>query len=311
MPGSFYMPMEIFNGIALTLFALVPIVFLVVTAHPEWGARRVAQMSMRARLPVGFPSTERSIRARTRALTRADMWGLLVAIAFVGSMSVLTPLGASPYFLWFFAIAIIFGVLTVSAAVVTTRERLFSPAPAAPRVARVQSLSIGDYIGRWRVWTPTALLAATGLLIVAVVVTVAVGAVAPDQLAWVGATAALAVAAFLTGRAAERRVLSQPQPASDTVELAWDDLFRKDALSTLRMAAAMAAWLPFGLCVAILLRAGLPFASSGWEATLGLFPWWGIPVLQVVYLLGQGRLPAALYPEFLRAPALAPEGEPA
>lgn len=296
------MPMEIFNGLLLAVFMLVPIVFLVVTRPADWGAGRVAQMSLRARLPLGAATTERSIRARTRALTRANMWGLLAALAVVASMFVLTPLGASPFFLWFVALAVLLGVMTVSAAVVNTRERLFSPAPTAPRVARAQTLTTADYIGRWRARIPAAVLGGTGLLLAGVVVAVGLGAVQPTLLVWLGAAVLLGVAAALVGRAAESRVLAQPQPATDTLELAWDDLFRSDALSTLRMGTAMAAWLPFGLALSILLRAGLPFASTGWEATLGAFPWWGVPVLQLVYTLQQGRLSHRLYPAFLRQP---------
>ncbi|MGA7148363.1 MAG: hypothetical protein WBX17_07750 [Microbacterium sp.] len=309
MDRGFYLPMEVFNGILLACFAVVPVVVLVLTTRADWGVNRVAQMSLRARLPIGSASIRHSIRERTRTLTRANMWGVLAAVGVVGSMFVLTPLGMSPSFLWFLALGILLVTMAVSAAVVTTRERLFSPAPAAPRVARARALTTRDYIGRACTLIPIGIFIGAGVLIACVVVAFWAGAVAPGLLLWIAAATLIAVTAGLLGRWAERRVLAQPQPATDTLELAWDDLFRGDALSTLRMGAAMAAWLPFGVGVSILMRAGLPFASTGWEATLGVFPWWGIPILQLVYTMQQGRLPRDLYPDWLRQPS--PAGAPA
>ncbi|MDN3496079.1 hypothetical protein QL996_09085 [Planococcus sp. APC 4015] len=302
MDGSSFIPLEIFNGVLLSLFALVPIVVLIVTARAGWGVGRVAQMSMRARLPLGAATMERSIRARTRTLMRVNMWGLLVAIGALAVVLVLTPLGGTPYFIWLFTIVLLFGVLTISAAVVNTRERLFSPAPAAPRVARVQSMRTADYVGRWIDRIPGWILLVSGLFAGGASIVALNGLVPMTALGWLGAAMVIAVGAAFIGRWAERRVIAQPQPASDTVELAWDDLFRTDALSILRMGAAMAAWFPLGLAAAMLMRAGLPLASSGWEAMLGLFPWWGIPIIQVVFLWRQGRLREPLYPAFLRAP---------
>lgn len=294
--------MEFFNAIMLALFAIVAVAFLVITAPRDWGAGRVARLSLRARLPLGSASTERSIRSRARTLTRVNMWALLVALAAMGAMLLLTPLGESPYFLLFVAITILLGVLTISTAVVNTRERLFSPAPAAPRIARVRSVSTEEYIGRPRALLPVVLLGVAAVLVPGVVAAVLAGWLAVDWLPWLAAACMLTAGAVIVVRVAERCILAQPQPASDTVELAWDDLFRADALSTLRMGAAMAAWLTLGLAGALLLRAGLPFASSAGEAVLGLFPWWGIPALQVLYTLRQGRLPDRLYPVILRGP---------
>ncbi|GAA1844266.1 hypothetical protein ACFQZV_10735 [Microbacterium koreense] len=298
MDGSIHIPFEVFNALLLALFAVVPIVALVITANPEWGDARVAQLSLRARLPLGQDTTRRSLRQRSRALLRANMWGLLATMLVFGSITFLTPLGTSPFMGWFLALAILFVVVTGCSAIVTTRERLFSPAPAAPRVARAQTLTVREYVGRWRAALPIVLLVCAAILGVAAGIAIILGAIPRSYAPWLAATGALAVAATVAGWAIERRILAQPQPASDTLELAWDDLFRTDALATLRMGAAMVAWLPVGLATALLVLAAIPFATA--ESILGLFPWFGIPLLQVIYAIGQNRLAPRLYPDFLR-----------
>lgn len=302
-PTSFWIPTMIFNVALLCLFAAVPVVFLIVSRKPTWGDGRAYATSMRARLPFGTDAVHRSVRARLRSVIRANMWGLLVAILVMGTLFLTTPLATSPYAMWVLTLILLVVVLAGGTLAAQLRERLFSPVPDAPRVARPIALTTRDYLGRWRAIVPVALLLAATAATAALVITTIIG-IAPlsPTLATVGALL-LALAATVGTRWAERRILDRPQPASDTLELAWDDLFRADALGSLRMSAAMTALLPFGMAAIFLVSVWLPRQPPELTTLMGLFPWWGIPALQVLYALGSGKLPPALYPEFLRVPA--------
>ncbi len=318
MSGSFEMPMMVFNLILLCALAAIPIVVLIVSARPGWGDASAYRTSMRARLPFGNDAVHRSVRARLRRITRVNMWGLLGAIVVLGVLFLATPLASTPYALWILTLLILVVALAGGTLVGQLRERLFAPEPEAPRIARLTDLRTRDYLGAWRTVTPVVLLiAATAGTLVLGILTVS-GRVPLEMLLLTAGALVLAIAAAIGTRLLERHVLAQPQPASDTLELAWDDLFRVDALSSMRMSAAMTAWLPLGMVGAMLVSlvidggislftSGPPFRSSpDLTELMTLFPWWGIPVLQIVYTLGNGRLPAALYPAFLRTPVGAP-----
>lgn len=311
-PLSFEIPTAVFNVALLCLFAAVPVVFLIVTARAGWGDSRAFQTSMRAKLPFGSDAVHRSVRERLRRITRTNMWGLLGAIVVMGTLFLTTSIARTPYAMWILTLLIVVGVLAGGTLTGQLRERLFSPAPEAPRVARLVALRPRDYLGGWRTLTPVVLLGSAAAGTAALAVATATGLLPPEVLVMAVGGLALAVAVTVGTRLAEQRVLAQPQPASDTVELAWDDLFRADALGTLRMSASMAAWLPLGLAVAagvsLLIDGGVsalvadprPAPAADLDALMALFPWWGIPALQVLYALGAGRLPASLYPAFLR-----------
>lgn len=300
-----------FNAFMLVSLTVVALVMLIVSHRSDWGEKGAYRAAVRAMLPFGTEIVAASVRRRTRTEVRAKMWGAIITLVLAVVVFTVTPLSASPYFLWLVTLMLLVGVLTVTAATVSVHERLFSPTPAAVRVARSRRLATRDYLGGLRRRTPDALLALAVVATVLVALAQSVTAIPTGPAVLTYAGLGFAVLVGIGTRIAEDRVLDQAQPASNTLELAWDDLFRADALSSLRLGAAMAAWLPLGLATAFLATVVLRPHDPDASLIAGLFPWWGLPVLQVVYLAGQGRLPAALYPEFLRAPALAPEGGPA
>jgi hypothetical protein len=297
-----------FNGGVLCGIAVVAVIALAASHRKDFGDTASYRASVRARLPFGSEEMAVSIRRRTRMLLRANMWGLLATATVATAVFVSTPLSSSPQFLWLVTLSIFLVVLTAGSVAVGLRERLFHPAPTAMRVARARALGVADYVGRARRLAPLLLLIAAAGSCVALAVSDAMRPVGFVPLALTCAALAFALVATIGGRYAERLVLAQPQPASDTLELAWDDLFRADTLSVLRMGAATAAWLPLGLAVTVLADAWLLQGPADFAA---LFPWWGIPALQVLYTLGQGRLPDPLYPDFLRPAAHSTEEQPA
>lgn len=294
------------NGGVLAGMGLVAIVFLIATRSSEYGSIVAYRMSVRARLPFGSEAVAVSVRRRARALVRGNMWGLLIVVGIACIIFASTPLSSSPQFLWIVTVLIFLGVLTASALVVTLRERLFAPSPTAARVARVQIVGIRDYLGPWLRRTPDLLLVAALIVSAALALTQIVRGV--DMLAATlsYASLALGIVLFVGTRIMERAVLAQPQPASSTLELAWDDLFRTDTLNTLRMSAAAGMWLSLGLSATLLVVSWLA-AAHDMQSVAGLFPWWGVPAIQLVYLFAQGRLPSALYPDHLSVSPVDPK----
>lgn len=284
------------NGILLLGFTLVPIVTLIATRNPDSGATRAHRYSVRARLPFGSDEVAQSVRRHVRTVTRTNMWALLAVMVLSLVAFAIVPWRGSPFFLWGVLVLLLLVVLGGAPLISGLRERLFSPAPTAIRIARGRQMRTRDYLGPWRRLTPTVLLA---LAIVAVVAAFAWQPVARHRaepwMLWLCAGALmLAIAVSIGTHLAERAVLAQPQPASNTLELAWDDSFRADVLGSLRLAAASAAWISLGVATTTLWVSFAPNAEF-----LYSFPWWALPLLQVLYTLGEGRMRESLYPEFL------------
>ncbi|MFB7890816.1 hypothetical protein ACFC1I_01265 [Microbacterium sp. NPDC056044] len=300
MPMEFEVPFAAFNMVVLTVVAVIPVVVLCVARRDSWGTAMVYRMSMRAKLPIESWDMWRSIRDRSRVLVRANMWGLLVSVILFAALLIWTPIGSSPFALWILTLTLVIGILGVTSAIVGVRERLFSPAPAAVRIARPSALRTRDYLPGWAVQLPLWLIGAAALGCTALTIAWVDGAIAAATAAMASVALAFAALALVACRVAERRVLAQPQPATNTLELAWDDLFRRDALGALRMSVAMAAWPAVGVAGSALFLVALGHTAPDAARVLTTFPWFGIPCIQVAYTLLSGRLPSKLYPEYLR-----------
>ncbi len=296
MPSSYYMPMEVFNGIVLVLFALLPTGILIATARPGWGEHLTYRASVRARLPISSERMAQVLAARTRKIVRANMWGMLAAMAVVASMFVLVPLGVDPNLIWVLALAVLLGTMVLSEVVLTLRERVFAPAPTEPRVARADALTVGDYLDPVRRFTPLFLFVGTVIIWIAIAVVAVPSRLEPSAIGLLMLVSVIAIVGMAAGRRAEARVLDQPQPASSSLGLAWDDLVRADALGTLRMAQSVLLWLPIGMTLPAIFEAFAP-ASPGLSTTIAMLPWIGIPVIQLTYNVTSGRLPRRLQPD--------------
>ena len=287
------------NGILLLGFTLVPIVTLITTRRADWGTTRAHRYSMRAQLPFGSEAVALSVRRHLRAVMRTNMWALLGVMVLALVTFAVAPWRGSPFFLWGVTLTLLLAVFGGAPLISGLRERLFSPAPIAVRIARGRHMRTSDYLGRWRLLTPTVLLALAMLAVSAVFAAAAwqPGVLHPAEpwMLWLsGIVLLFAIAVFVGTRVGERAVLARPQPASNTLELAWDDSFRADVLSSLRLSAATAAWLSLGTATTTLWVSFAPNAEF-----LPSFPWWALPFLQVLYTLSEGRMRASLYPEFL------------
>ncbi|MET2012846.1 hypothetical protein ABXJ56_14985 [Microbacterium chocolatum] len=308
MPLDLADPVQILTASFLLALAVFAVVMLSISRRRSWAERQAFRLSERAGLPFGTDTVHDAVVARVRRSATVSLSSILVAVSVTAVLWLAVPVARSPYLLWTLAFVILVVIIAGSTLIEQLRDTTFHPAPSDPRVARLTSVGIRHYLDGWRTRTPDVLLFIGAVATIGVGIASIVALVPPT---WVGvALLALvfAVAVRVTTTAMERRILAHPQPAKDGLQLAWDDLFRSDALRSLRMSAALAAWVPVGLSFAVLLRAGLPLSTTDAAAVLGVFPWWGIPALQVLYTLGQGRLSPDLFPRGSRA---TPDGSPA
>ncbi|MCP2637126.1 hypothetical protein K0817_011210 [Microbacterium sp. HD4P20] len=282
-------------GVSIVVCAVV--VILVSTRSSAYA--RADRFSQQIRLPYGSARTRESVVARVQSASRASALAMLVGI-LAAAWLLLTPLAATPAF----PLYVIFPVLIATAivsALASVRERLFHPAPNAPRVARARAVGVVDYLDPVRRMLPWLLACAAGASVVALGIALAR---TPEGVNGVLATAAfvfaaVAVATLVVVPPLERRVLAQAQPATDTLELAWDDAFRSTTIGQLRLSMAFAAWGVIASSVgAIWIGADGAFSGLAWQ-----LPTLGLIALQFVYPGTGRRLPAALYPDWLRRPA--------
>ncbi|GAA5209304.1 hypothetical protein [Microbacterium kyungheense] len=300
-----------FNIAFMAISAVVLLVLLAAMTGRASSYRRADAMSRRLRLPYGTAATRDVIAARTR---RGTTWSLATAlVGLCGAAPLLmTPLGTETYFL---LIAVVPCILLPTAAAhvfLNLRERLFHPAPHVPRIARLTRMRTRDYLGPAGLRAPWVLAA---LLVVTVVADVATRSTASESAAQTSVVAfsvvaTVAVALQCARPLLDRLVLDRPQPAADTLELAWDDAFRTETLRSLALVTCQVTALALSLGVIIL-------ASPGtlWAALATQLPTWAVIAPQFIYLGWNGQRPLrpALYPEWLRTPVPAadPEGSPA
>ncbi|MHC2997964.1 hypothetical protein [Microbacterium sp. HJ5] len=292
------------NAVLMGIVVLAFVVTAVATATTSSASARADRFSQGVRLPYGSPRIRESVVWRMRASARASGWTLVVA-ALLGSTLLLTPLATTPYFP-FLALWPVLVAAGVVGAVVNLRERLFHPAPDAIRIARSRAMRSADYLDPFRRGLTWLLAGAAAASLAALAFAAASRPL--DGTLTVAAVCAGFLAALLCGTlpALERLVLNRPQPATHTLELAWDDAFRTAAISALRLSAAHSVW----LVVAFAMAAALSEAS---EPLLHPFaqqlPLFGLLALQFVYPVNGRRLRPDLYPDWLRHAA--PAGGPA
>lgn len=305
-----------FNAALMIALAIVPVTYLLVPARRDPTAAEAYRVAHRAGLPFGSDEIHARVRRRLRRLRRANMWGVLAALAVFAPVLLWTPAGSSPLFLWLVVLTLMIVVLTTCSLVIVVGDQLRRPAPDAPRIARARRMTIADYLQPWRrLLAPIALAAAVGTTTLLVLYRlVAPARLSFDNLLWPLIALAFAVIVSLGIRPLERIILARPQPAHDELDLAWDDLFRADALWTLRTSATMAAALPLGLALGTLVLAIATAQPPRILSVLYMGPLVLISAVQVLYALGHGTMPDDRYPAALRSPRARPSqlhGDPA
>lgn len=300
-----------FNIVIVIAIVIIGVIVLLARRGPASALARADRYSMTIRLPYGVtPGEVESTRASVARVIGARTFASDVALVTSGLLSAAllgTPLATSSLFvLTVFVPCLVVGSV-IGAVVVSLRERLFHPAPDARRVAHVRFMRTSDYLDPARRLLPWAL----GIAAAVVVATAAaIRASAPARVDGALVTIAVALAAvamvvFAVVPWLERLVLAQPQPASDTLQLAWDDSLRTGTLSELRLAAALSAWFALAVALVALWQGDAP----GTPTLATQLPTWGMIALQFVYPITGRRLRTELYPDWLRRPVS--QGSPA
>jgi hypothetical protein len=237
-------------------------------------------------------------RLRTNALLAAVT---MLAMTLLVSPLLLTPLATTVTFP-FLVVVLMLVTTGIASAVVSIRERLFHPAPDAPRIARAAALGPGDYLDPFRRILPGVLGVLAAVASAALIVE---WTRRPDQVdgGFAGTaviTVVVAAVVFAVMPVLERLMLGRPQPASDTLELAWDDAMRTTALGALRLLCALSAWMTFALAL------GALWLGSGGlsDAVVQQLPTWGVITLAFIYPSTGRRLRPELYPDWLRRPVV-------
>lgn len=290
-----------FNVVIMVILIAVCTVMVLLVSTKSSAFARADRFSQRIRLPYGTPETRESVVLRVQAASRARAIALLIGVLAASGL-LLTPLATTPAF----PVYVIFPALIatgVVSAVMSVRERLFHPAPTSPRIARPRHLGAGDYLDPFRRLLPWGLACAAAASLAVLGLTWLRSPDRVDSSLALAATvfSVVALVAFIGVPLVERTVLARPQPATDTLELAWDDAFRATTLGELRLTMGFAAWLVLSLSVGALWVEGADeFSGLVWQV-----PTWGLIALQFVYPNTGRRLRAELYPDWLRRPVTA------
>lgn len=273
-------------------------VALLRTRRRASGYRRAGNWAMRTGLPFDPAPLRRSVLRRFRDLEVADA-GAALAAAAMSAAAYATPVGDSLLFVVVVVLPSYVLTSLVGVLAVTLRERLFHPAPDVPRVARARAMQTSDYLGPRRRAATWVVGVATVVLLAALWVAAARGSLAPDATSTAVAASVVIVISLLLCVSLpfiDDVILAQPQPASDTIELAWDDALRANALSCIRLA------------VAVVGVAGVTLAASAlWPDPTSAFGqaqivMWGQLILQLIYPPQGFALRPALRPTATFAP---------
>ncbi|POH69465.1 hypothetical protein C3B60_03100 [Cryobacterium zongtaii] len=224
---------------------------------------------------IGLPMTDhvysrvdRRLRARSKGATAGGLISLFAFAVLFGITLDYWPIGVAG--------ASTTGILTAALALggaVSALGQFTAPQPGAPRFARAQSPSLGDYVH------PGWVLGAAVLAVVSAALSIALFiGLRPTTLQGglpLGAVLALAVLA-LTGivavAALSSMLLAVPQPASSELELQWDDALRAYALRDLWIASIALSTAAFVAGFSWLFDYSSPFVFVG--LVVGLSPLW-------------------------------------
>ncbi|MCU1404140.1 MAG: hypothetical protein JWQ43_443 [Glaciihabitans sp.] len=291
----------------LIAMAILLVVLMALEASPRYRRRAAWQFS---RL-VDLPLTERIVDPLGRRLARRTVFsgaaGLLSLLVY-GLLSRLVPdlfalSVASQVLLALFVAVFSLGLATAAF------DQFARVRSHDARVARLAAPRLSDYLAPGWLVTAVACTVA-GLVAVAIIVpaTVSSGSTAPyssgTNMAFTISLAVVSLVVFAATVLISRRLIGTPQPAANSLELAWDDAMRARALRDLWSA-------PLALGLATLLAALTFGGGSNVSFLTGFF----FPFLMfstIVTPLGR-RFQKRLWPEtVLRAsdrPPLEPELE--
>lgn len=283
---------------AVGLLAVVFVARLIVAQTSSHQDKQLLQFWHRVGLPMGSGRVNFTLRRRLHRSELAAMTGGLAGTLAAGVLLFFVPQAPLSFtFTWLVAIPAILTGATALDVAVSLRDTLFGRRDEAPRMARVVAVSAADYMSPWRLRAAPLLLALAGLALAAGVVLGLAGVVGLGPFlrslalpSFVMAAAVLALSVPLG-----RRVLEQPQPVAEPLELAWDDAVRADVFRKVGLLAAILAWLALtsaglgivdGLGHGSLAVAGADSMAAAAGQIAGM---WGYFIIVFLYNVGTSR----------------------
>lgn len=243
--------MSLDSGIALFTIGFLAVVFLIRLAAIQTArhqSRQVFQFWQRVGLPMGTERVNETLKRRLRRSANAALLGGLAGALLAAAVLVLLPEPLLSFnFTWLVALPAILIGTTLFDVALTLRDSLFGPRPDEPRMARAMAVSAADYMSPWRLKAAPSLLLLAGLLAVAGLLLGWLGRIDLPAFLRSPALVSLVVAIVVQALCAAvgRRLLAQPQPVAEALELAWDDAIRADTFRKLGLLATVVAWLSF------------------------------------------------------------------
>lgn len=240
--------MDASPAIAWTVMALLAALFSVglLTGRTKRSQeRRVFTFWQRVGLPMGTEQINASVQRRLRRSATATLLGALAGLLAAAVALLLLPNSASTFdYLWPVVLPAVLVCATLLDVVQTLRDSLFVQRPDAPRMARTVAVTAADYVSPWRLrLAPLLVLLAAALAAAGLILGVAGEVDMGHFLRNLAIPSLLASALVLCGTVfAARRILAQPQPVSDPLELAWDDALRAETFRKMGLLAAAVAW---------------------------------------------------------------------
>ncbi|WP_449372745.1 hypothetical protein [Arthrobacter psychrolactophilus] len=236
---------SLFSWLFVAVCAAAILVRVLIERGHRGQKKHVFRFWQQVGLPMGTEEIHDSLRVRLqRSVNAAFVGGVLGALVAAAQLWVGQEPLLSFTFMWQAAIPAILIGATLCDVVVTVRDTLFGQRAGLPRMARAQAVTLGDYISRWRLYAAAVLVLLAVLLGAAAVI---IALVKDDDLGPVleGMSLPLLLTAVIicgVCAMAANKLLQQPQPVSDKLELAWDDAVRADTIRKLAQLATLTSW---------------------------------------------------------------------
>ncbi|MDD0857993.1 hypothetical protein NHF46_09895 [Arthrobacter alpinus] len=298
-----------FTWIAFGILAVAVAVRAIIVQTTKSQQHQVFLFWQRVGLPMGSQRVNDSLRRRLHRSTNATLLGGVAGGMLAVGIYVFTHTSGLPFnFMWLVALpAVIIGATVLDVAL-TVRDSLFGRQPDAPRMARLEAVGLRNYMSPKRLYAAPLLLVLAAALAVTGLVLGATGAIDSGAFLRGPALPFLLAAAVVLGLCVvmARKILEQPQPAADTLELAWDDAIRADVLRKLGVLASVMAWLAVSAAgLGILDGLGATAAANMGTALGQMLSTWGYFAVILTYTHGSSLswFRQRLWPNFTLVPA--------
>jgi hypothetical protein len=289
--------------IVIALLAVLSSYLLFRMRSATYRQRLAASFWRKVGLPMATDEMASAVSRRVGYYGSATPAGGLAGLLGCAVALYLNPSLGSMSFIWLVLLpATMIGIAAFEVGV-SLRSSLFQQDRESSRLARPRATTVSDYVSPWRLLLAPVFVLAAIVLCACGVVLGQVGVI--DTGTFIGSPAlvmlAVALVVFFFGLSVERRILGHRQPATDTLELAWDDAFRAETLRSLRMFETDMAWLAVAAAGRGVLLGLDAVAGTSWSLDVGdqLFVW-GCLATQWIFTCGRAQtyFRYRLWPEF-------------